>query len=155
MKDGEMPRAMSRQNKLNFFGCFGVIQRKGKLMFRIILFLLFAFTSHQSFAGVKEKEIKHLLKFVATTQCQYERNGDLHNGKEAAAHIKKKYDHYKNKIKTTADFIKYSATKSTMSGKPYLIHCEGKSTVESKLWLEMELKRFRAVSASKDFVKRT
>lgn len=124
-------------------------------MLRLFLVLLFMFTSQQSLAAVKDKEIKHLLKFVTMTQCKYERNGDFHTGKEAAAHIRKKYEYYRDRIKTTADFIKYSATKSTISGKPYLIHCEGKKTVESRLWLEMELKRYRAVMASKDYVKRT
>ena len=47
-------------------------------------------------------------------------------------------------MRPTAFFrIKYSATKSTMSGRHYKIHCEGKETVTSKEWLLGELKRYR------------
>ena len=57
-----------------------------KLTTLSILFLSsFAFSSTQT-------EISHLLKFVSETQCQYERNGTMHTGKEAKNHIQKKYD---------------------------------------------------------------
>ena len=86
-----------------------------KLTTLSILFLSsFAFSSTQT-------EISHLLKFVSETQCQYERNGTMHTGKEAKNHIQKKYDYYEDDIKTTEDFIRLSATKSYFSGKHYKI----------------------------------
>ena len=89
-------------------------------------------------------ETQHLLKFIKTTQCQYERNGTLHNGVEALQHIQKKYQYYLDDIHSTEDFIKYSATKSQMSGKKYRIHCLDKAIQDSHVWLKDELKNYRA-----------
>ncbi len=90
-----------------------------------------------------QDEINHLLNFVASTDCKYERNGTMHNGKEALEHINKKYSYYKDDIKTTEDFIEYSATKSKMSGKYYKIHCNNKTSIKSQDWLVSELTAYR------------
>ncbi len=90
-----------------------------------------------------QDEINHLLSYVANTQCQYDRNGTLHSGAEAVEHINKKYDYFKDDIQTTEDFIKYSATKSKMSGNFYYIRCHEKAALKSKDWLLNELKRYR------------
>ncbi len=92
------------------------------------------------------KEVEHLLDYVASTSCKYERNGEMHTGQEAVEHIKKKYDYFIDDIETTEDFIKYSATKSKMSGKYYKIHCANQPSVKSSTWLLAELGRFRAVT---------
>ncbi len=91
-------------------------------------------------------EIQHLLDYVASTDCSYERNGDRHSGEEAVAHIKKKYEYFIDDIETTEDFVEYSATKSKMSGKHYLIHCHDQSPVKSSTWLLAELERFRSTA---------
>ena len=95
-----------------------------------------------------ETEIEHLLKFVASTSCQYERNGTLYDGAEAKSHIQKKYDHFRHKIKSSEEFIKYSATNSTMSGKKYKIHCENTPIQNSSDWLLDELKKYRQKQSS-------
>lgn len=88
-------------------------------------------------------EIQYLLEFVKHTQCTYERNGTRHNGVDAVKHIKKKYHYFEDDIKTTEDFIELSATKSTMSGHAYLVHCTNKKTITSKQWLLDELHKLR------------
>ncbi len=90
-----------------------------------------------------QKEIEHLLDFVVNTSCKYERNGTLYGGIEAQGHIKKKYQYFMDKIKSAEDFIKYSATESTISGKKYTILCENKPVQNSADWLLEELKKFR------------
>ena len=104
--------------------------------------LLLLVFSIPSFAATDD-EIKHLLQFVEQTQCQYERNGKMHNGVAAVKHIKKKYQYFLDDIKTTEDFINYSATKSKMSGKYYQVHCNGRSAIKSQDWLLIELKKYR------------
>ncbi len=88
-------------------------------------------------------EINHLLNYVKTTKCVYIRNGDKHDGPDAMNHIKLKYDYFEDDIHTTEDFIRLSATKSTMSGSRYHIKCPGKPEVESGLWLLEELAQYR------------
>ena len=89
-------------------------------------------------------EINHLLNYIKKTHCQYIRNGDAHNGVDAEKHIRKKYDYFKDEIKSTEDFIRLSATKSTMFGNKYYIQCPNTVKVESSKWLIKELKRYRA-----------
>lgn len=90
-----------------------------------------------------QDEIKHLLNYVQSTQCIYERNGDMHSGEEAVEHIEKKYAYFSDDIESAEDFIKYAATKSTFSGKHYKIHCEDKTSMSSSEWLLSELARYR------------
>jgi len=89
-------------------------------------------------------ETQHLLNFIKTTQCQYERNGTLHNGIEALQHIEKKHQYYLDDIHSSEDFIKYSATKSQMSGNKYHIHCPGQAIQDSSVWLTDELQKYRS-----------
>lgn len=107
----------------------------------ILLMLLCTLTIHATAAT--QDEINHLLKFVNSTGCQYERNGTMHNGKDAVEHINKKYAYYSDDITSAEDFIKYSATKSTMSGKYYKIHCKNTVPMNSQDWLLTELSVYR------------
>jgi hypothetical protein len=94
-----------------------------------------------------QKEIAHLLDFVANTSCKYERNGTIYGGIEAQGHIKRKYQYFIDKIKSAEDFIKYSATQSTMSGRKYKILCANMPVQNSADWLLDELKKFRQSQA--------
>jgi hypothetical protein len=90
-----------------------------------------------------EETIAYLLSYVRTSNCTFIRNNKEHTPEEAADHIMKKYDHYKNKIKTPEDFIRLSATKSMMSGKPYMIRTEAGDTMTSAEWLTQALEEYR------------
>ena len=107
-----------------------------------LLFILLSGISLNLMASTQD-EINHLLKYVESTQCQYERNGEMHNGVEAVEHINRKYDYFKKKIDSSEDFIKYSATRSKLSGNYYMIHCDGQGPVRSQDWLLQELRRYR------------
>lgn len=112
---------------------------KAKLVLMICLHaLLFMSTAHAN-----EFEIQHLMKFIERSQCTYIRNGESYTGKDALEHIKKKYDYYEDDIKTAEDFIRLSASQSTMSGKPYTVECKGQNTQTSEEWLMQELIRMR------------
>ena len=113
-----------------------------KLKLSNVFLILLSVLSLNAFAST-DNEINHLLNFVASTDCQYERNGTLHTGQEAVEHINKKYNYYSDDIKTTEDFIKYSATKSKISGKYYQIHCGNNPAVKSQDWLLTELSVYR------------
>ena len=89
------------------------------------------------------KEINHLLNYVKTTQCTYIRNGDSYKGPKAVSHIQRKYDYFEDDIHSAEDFIRLSATKSTMSGSRYHIKCPNQPEVESGRWLLDELARYR------------
>ncbi len=107
------------------------------------LLLLISLLAVPAFADTTA-EINHLLNYVKTTECKYIRNGSEHSGVDAAAHIKKKYDYFKDEIRSAEDFIRLSATKSTMSGNKYYIQCLNSPRVESSKWLLGELKKYRS-----------
>jgi len=98
--------------------------------------------SNPLWAASQDEEIAHLLDFVAASGCTFDRNGTQHDSVEAKEHMQLNYNHIKSRIKSTEDFIRYAATKSSMSGKKYHATCDGK-TITSQEWLTTELQRYR------------
>jgi hypothetical protein len=94
-----------------------------------------------------EAEIQHLLDFIAASPCAFIRNGVAYDGKEAVEHIKDKYEYYRTDIHSAEDFIALAASKSAMSGKPYLVKC-GDATEPAADWIARELEVFRQNSGS-------
>ena len=94
-----------------------------------------------------EKTINHLLEFVEEANCTFIRNDEEHDSKYAAEHIKKKYDYFKDKIDTPEEFIELCATKSLMSGRPYMVRCEGDRKTPTADWLKAELDDYRSNSS--------
>lgn len=92
-----------------------------------------------------QAEIAHLLDYVATPGCQFNRNGSWHEGAEARAHLKKKYDYLlkRDLVPNAESFIERAATESSMSGKPYQVKCGAGKAVASGPYLTEELTRFR------------
>ena len=64
---------------------------------------------------------------------------------EAVKHIERKYKWLKDRglIDTAEQFIDRAASKSSMSGKPYLVKCGTANPVESSIWFKQELETFR------------
>jgi hypothetical protein len=93
-----------------------------------------------------QREVGHLLDFVARPDCQFERNGKWHTGDAARAHLRKKYDYLeKRKLAPDAEsFIQRAASASSMSGTPYRVRCGDRPPTPAGPWLSDELKRFRS-----------
>ncbi len=89
-----------------------------------------------------QEEIDYLLSAIKTSNCVFVRNGSNHDPAEAVQHITKKYKYLKKRITTIEDFIKGAATGSSMSGKPYLMICDGVEMTSAD-WLRAELKKYR------------
>jgi len=94
-----------------------------------------------------EAEIAHLLTFIAGSPCAFIRNGVSYDGAQAVDHIKDKYEHYRAEIRSAEDFIALAASKSAMSGKPYLVECSA-AEMPAAEWLTLELSAFRQRSGS-------
>ena len=107
----------------------------------ILLIILLVSQGAESEEGVN-REINHLLQYLENAGCTFIRNHKAYDGAQARAHIQKKYDYFKVRIKTTEDFIKYAATKSTMSGKAYKVRCNGLE-IPCAEWLTVELEKLR------------
>ncbi len=109
----------------------------------LIVLLLLCSTSILGMANTeRENEIQHLLKFIASSGCTFIRNHSEYSANKAKSHLETKYNYVKSRIASTEDFIKYAATKSSMSGKHYMVLCNGNRNTSSK-WLINELANYR------------
>ncbi|MFT5701351.1 MAG: hypothetical protein ACI8ZB_004242 [Desulforhopalus sp.] len=90
-------------------------------------------------------EVEKLIEFVRMSKCTFYRNGSWSEAGKAADHINKKYRYVQKKglVRTTEDFITYAATKSSISGRPYLVKCGDAESQKCAEWLRAELIRLR------------
>ena len=90
-------------------------------------------------------EVNFLLGYLEGSGCEFYRNGTWHDSKAAQAHLRDKYEYLtaRNLFNTTEDFIEMAATKSSFSGQPYKVRCNGGATVTSNQWLRDVLASFR------------
>jgi hypothetical protein len=95
-------------------------------------------------------EIDALLSSLASSGCEFNRNGSWHNAPQARTHLLRKLEYLEGKsaVKTTEDFIQLAASSSSMSGKPYQVRCPGNKSVESRNWLLAQLKLVRSPSGA-------
>ena len=116
---------------------------------RIFLLLLAILLSSTSYAAdrkdIMEKEIQHLFDHLKNSDCEFNRNGKWYNAEEAQNHINKKYNYLLKRglINSTEQFIDRVASKSSMSGKPYIVKCGESQAINSSVWFKEELTRFR------------
>lgn len=91
-------------------------------------------------------EVTALLGKLTASSCEFNRNGDWFSAAEAKSHLERKLSYLEDKhlVKTAEQFIDLGASRSSMSGKPYLVRCGGAAPVESKTWLTRELAAVRA-----------
>ena len=93
-------------------------------------------------------EIAHLLRYLESSGCQFQRNGSWFAPARAAAHLEQKYEYLLKKgLVTSAEtFIERAATQSSASGRTYSVKCGDAAAVPSAVWLKEELGRFRCQS---------
>ena len=72
-----------------------------------------------------DEEIRALIQAVADSGCEFNRNGSLHSAEAAAEHLELKYSRGKRYANSAEVFIDRLASKSSWSGKPYQMICDG------------------------------
>jgi hypothetical protein len=95
-----------------------------------------------------EQTIAYLVNYVGNSNATFIRNGEAHTAAEAVVHIKAKYEHFKTKIKTPEDFIRFAASKSLLTGKPYLVRKPDGKEMHLDAWLTEALRQHRAAHHS-------
>lgn len=112
----------------------------------LLLIASIAFARPARSAESLDQTINCLIDHMATAKATFVRNGASHTPAEAAEHVKAKYAHFKKDIKTPEDFIRLSASKSLLSGKPYLVRLPGGQEMRLDAWLTDALKQHRSES---------
>jgi hypothetical protein len=105
----------------------------------ILVFLVLLWSgaaAAQSPPAVTTREIAHLFSALEQSNCQFYRNGSWYTQAKASAHLRRKYDYLLKAglVKSTESFIDLAASKSSMSGRPYLVKCGDSAPVESNTW---------------------
>lgn len=91
-------------------------------------------------------EIEQLFAALAASGCEFNRNGTWYDARRASEHLHRKYDYLLRRgMATTAEsFIELAATRSSLSGRPYLVRCEGEAPIPSGAWFQRKLQELRA-----------
>ena len=88
-------------------------------------------------------EIDGLIDCVQTSGVRFIRNGTEYSGAEGAEHLRAKLAKAGDRVKTTDDFITGIASKSYISGKPYLVKFADGHTQPTGDWLREQLAKTR------------
>jgi hypothetical protein len=97
-------------------------------------------------------EIDGLLVRLEASGCEFNRNGSWHTAAEAKAHLLEKLKYLENRdlVQTTEQFIELGASRSSMSGEPYLVKCGKGTPVQSGHWLRSQLQDVRSAGRAKN-----
>jgi hypothetical protein len=88
-------------------------------------------------------EIDELITYVQMSGVRFIRNGSEYSGAQGAEHLRDKLARAGDRVKTTGDFINGIATKSYLSGKPYLVKFPDGHTQPAGEWLRAHLAEMR------------
>ena len=111
------------------------------ILLRVFVLLVICNVSPLGAAESLEQTINFLFHRIETADATFIRNGEAHTPQEAVAHVRAKYEHFKSQIKTPEDFIRLAATKSLLSGQPYLIRPREGNEMPLSAWLMNELRQ--------------
>ena len=113
--------------------------------FILLLFLVSGACGAAELAPGQRAEIDNLLNRLGESGCKFNRNGTWYSAAEAKAHLVVKLNYLLKRklLATTEQFIELAASKSSMSGKSYLVQCQGSPASPSASWLTAELHKLR------------
>lgn len=97
------------------------------------------------------QEIDLLLEKLGNSSCEFYRNGAWHDSGKAQAHLQRKLAYLidKHQVGSAEEFIEIGASRSSISGKPYLVRCNKQPEIRSDVWLQKELDSIRMNAAAR------
>jgi hypothetical protein len=94
--------------------------------------------------NIEKKKIDFLISSVENLKgAKFIRNGSEHDGKEAANHLRMKLQNAGGKVQTADHFISLCASKSFITGKPYMIRFSDGKTTKSEEYFREKLKEYK------------
>jgi hypothetical protein len=95
---------------------------------------------------IEIKKIEFLLSSLENIHgAKFIRNGTEYDGKQAVEHMRMKLKQAGGKVQTADDFIRLCASKSFITGKPYMIRFFDGKTIKSEDFLREKLKEYHTV----------
>lgn len=124
-------------------------------MRRRLFFLLTAFfvaaVPAAPLSPTARTEIDGLMSRLEASACEFNRNGSWHTAPQAKSHllIKLKYFEDRGAVSSAEQFIELAASKSSITGQPYLVKCAGAAPVPSSAWLLSQLELMRLAAGTR------
>ncbi|MBN2435006.1 MAG: DUF5329 family protein [Spirochaetes bacterium] len=118
-------------------------------MKNILILMLFLTTSTIAEEAAKndmseEQKINYLIQCVINLKdAQFVRNGKSYDSIAAGNHLKMKREKAGTRIKTVNDFIEKLASRSLLSGKPYLIIYKSGREIDAETFYRQCLARLK------------
>jgi hypothetical protein len=118
-------------------------------IFMLLIGLLIPAISFAAPTPKAKQEINALIGALATSKCEFQRNGKWYGAEDARSHLQRKYDYLlrKNLADTAEQFIERAASRSSMSGREYRVRCPGQADQSSASWFQAQLRRLRGSGA--------
>lgn len=113
-----------------------------------VLLLLAAGAGAEPRETTLQQTIDYLLDYVSQSGLTFLRNGRRYTATEAAAHMRRKFEHFRDDIESAEDFIRLTATRSLASGKLYTIVEEDGRELATGDWLTGILFEYRSRKAA-------
>ena len=113
---------------------------------KTILILLFVFAATCVQAQMSEEsKIEYLINSIGNVPdgTSFVRNGKKHDPEAAANHMRTKYNRGKRYAQTAVDFIENIASKSSISGREYLIEFSDGKIITAKEFFMNNLKKLK------------
>ncbi len=100
-------------------------------------------------AAAADREIRGLLAALQSSPCRFQRNGTWYSGREAEAHLQRKYAALRSRdlVDSAEQFIARGASRSSVSGSAYRVACPGRPEQEAAAWFEQQLAALRRHAA--------
>ena len=109
----------------------------------VILALFSGAVSVSAQESIEKKKIEFLISSLETLKgAKFIRNGSEHYGKEAMEHLRMKLRIVDGKVQTADDFIRLCASKSFMTGKPYMIKYSDGKIIKLEEYFREKLKEY-------------
>ena len=111
----------------------------------IAAFILLALFSGTLSAGedIEKKKIEFLISSAENMKnAIFIRNGSEYDGKKAAEHLRLKLKNAGDRVQTADDFIRLCASRSYITGKPYMIRFSNGKTIKSEKYFREKLKEY-------------
>jgi hypothetical protein len=117
------------------------VRRRVALVGLLISVLGYAEESKELVVG----EIQSLLTRLESSNCRFNRNGVWYSATDARRHLERKLEST-GSLRSAEQFVERIASKSSMTGEPYLVSCDDVVPVRSRDWLLAQLREIRADS---------
>lgn len=122
-----------------------------RLAMALCLAMLVVAAAQAAPAARAAREIEQLITALATSGCEFQRNGRWYDAAKAQAHLRKKcaWLRKRNLVASAEQFIERAGSESSFSGRTYQVRCPGRPPVTSAAWLRAGLMQLRRTTPSR------